>query len=248
MPIPLAQARALVADLGSTQIATLFAQAHARHVLHEVGEAEENFPAFDLVLDDKVTVAAYALLAAGCSIIEQGERHEGAAAVETAASLIQYAHGPTARESRESAFHVLVAGMGFYAAGHYSRAFVTIRAIEEQTPAARVIAAFLRKNTKDLIEALNDVLLRETPVLDDQLELDEWAITVAIGRAIALALEFILTGVDGALDEIDGQLADAAVVAETGMHPAWWWITRLLRLMIADLDGASPWNIPAAIL
>jgi len=243
MPIPLTRARALIADLGSTQIATLFAQAHARHVLHEVGEAADNFPAFDVVLDDKVTVAAYALLAAGCSIIEQGERHEGAAAVERAASLIQYAHGPTARESRESAFHVLVAGMGFYAAGHYSRAFVTIRAVEEQTPAARVIAAFLRKNTPQLIEALNDVLLRDPPVFDDQLDLDEWAITVAIGRAVAIALEFILADVDGALDESDRQLADAAIVAETGAHPAWWWITRLLRLMIADLDGASPWNI-----
>jgi hypothetical protein len=97
MPIPLAQARALVADLQTAQIATLFAQAHAKHVLHEVKETEDNFPAFDAVLDDKVTVAAYALLAAGCSIIEQGERSEGAAAMERAASLLHYVHGPAPR-------------------------------------------------------------------------------------------------------------------------------------------------------
>lgn len=243
MSIPLARARRLVADLGGTQIATLFAQAHARHVLHEVGEAAENLPAFDPILDDKVTVAAYALLAAGCSIIEHGERHEGAAAVERAASLLQYAHGPATRESRESAFHVLVAGMAFYAAGHYSRAFVAIRTIEGQAPAARVVAAFLRKNTAELINALNEVLLRDTPVFEDQVELDEWAITIAISRAIAIALEFNITGPDGALGESGRHLSDAAIVAETGAHPAWWWITRLLRLMITDLGGASPWNV-----
>jgi hypothetical protein len=178
--IPLAQARALVADLQTAQIATLFAQAHAKHVLHEVKETEDNFPAFDPVLDDKVTVAAYALLAAGCSITEQGERSEGAAAMERAASLLHYVHGPSVTDSRESGFHVLVAGMAFYGAGHYSRAFVTIRGIEEQTPAARVIAAFLRKDVGSLIERLNDVLLRDAPVVEDEAELDDQAITVSV--------------------------------------------------------------------
>jgi DEAD/DEAH box helicase len=242
VPIPLTQARALVADLGSAQISTLFAQAHARHVLHEVDEAAENFPAFDIDLNDKVTVAAYALLAAGCSIIEQAERQEGTAAVERAASLIHYAHGPSATQSKESSFHVLVAGMAFYAAGQYSRAFVTIRAIEAQTPATRVIAAFLRKDIAQLVKELNAVLLH-APVLDDKLKLDEWAITVAISRAVAISLEFVHTGSDGALAELKRQLADAAIVAKTGAHPAWWWITRLLHLMMVDLHGASPWNI-----
>src|SRR6266542_5475069 len=113
MPIPLEQARAVVTNLRAQQVATLFAQAHAKHVLHEVKESTENFPAFDANLDDKVTFSAYALLAAGCSIIEQGDRPEGAAAIERAASLLHYAHGPTAKESRDSGFHVLVAAMAF---------------------------------------------------------------------------------------------------------------------------------------
>jgi hypothetical protein len=188
MPIPLEQARALVAGLRAPQVVTLFAQAHAKHVLHEVKEATENFPAFDPNLDDKVTFAVYALLAAGCSVIEQGDRAEGAAAIERAASLLYYIHGPAERDSRESGFHVLVAAMAFYAAGHYSRAFVTVRAIEEQTPAARTIAAFLRKDIVSLVDRLNEVLLRDPPQFEDQLELDEWAITVAISRAAAVAL------------------------------------------------------------
>src|SRR3990172_4088162 len=131
MPIPLNQARGLGANLRAPEVTILFAQAHARHVLQEVKEALENFPAFDPRLDDKSTFSAYALLAAGCSIIEQGDRTEGGAAVERAASLLHYVHGSNASASRESDFHVLVAAMAFYSARQYSPAFFTIPSIHE---------------------------------------------------------------------------------------------------------------------
>lgn len=243
MSIPVEQARTLIANLRVPQIATLFAQAHAKHVLHEVKEAPGNFPAFDPSLDDKVTFSVYALLAAGCSLSEQGDRAEGASAMERAASLLHYAHGPAARESRESGFHVLVAAMAFYAAGHYSRAFVTIRAIEEQTAAARIIGAFLRKDIASLIGRLNDVLLRDTPRFEDQSDLDEWAVTLAIARAVAVSIEFTFISDGEALAYADSQLANAATIASCGGHGAWWWVVRLLRLMLVDLGDASPWRV-----
>lgn len=243
MPIPLHQAQSLIQSFQVPRIINLFAQAHAKYVLHEVGEDPSNFPPFDPNLPDKVTVAAYALMAAGCSFIEADGRAEGAPTLERAASLLHYAHGPTARESRESCFHVLVASMGFYAAGHYSRSFVTIRQVEEQTLAAGIIAAYIRKDVAALIASINRVLLRETPTFEDEVDLDEWAITVAVARAGALALDLIFTGNSDALHEADRQLADAAIVASCGNHSAWWWIVRLFRLMLGDLGEASMWNV-----
>jgi hypothetical protein len=190
-----------------------------------------------------VTFAAYGLLAAGCSVVEHGDRVMGSSALEQAASLLQYIHGPLAVDARESGFHMLVAAMTFYAAGHYSRAFVAIRVLEGQTPAARIIGAFLRKDTASLVNRLNEVLLRDSPSFEDQLDLDEWAITVAISRAIALALEFTFTGAENALGLADEQLRDAALIASTGSHPAWWWVIRLLRLMLGDLAEASLWRV-----
>ena len=243
MPIPLERARAMLAEFETTQVANLFAQAHAKHVLYEVRELPSNFPTFDPNLDDKVTFAGYGLLAAGCSIVEQGDRGTGASALERGASLLQYVHSPLTTESRESAFHVFVAAMAFYAGGHYSRAFVAMRAVEEQTMAARIISAFLRKETSPLIERLNAVLLRDAPQFDDQADLDEWAITLAIARAVAVTVEFTFIGTADVLILADEQLRDAAVVAANGGHPAWWWVVRLLRLMIADLGDASPWRV-----
>src|ERR1700757_3801226 len=104
MPIPLEQARTVIAQLQVPQVANLFAQAQAKHVLHEVGELLENFPAFDPELEDKVTFTAYALLAAGSSMVEQGDRAEGASQLERAASFLQDVHGPHVKNSRESGF------------------------------------------------------------------------------------------------------------------------------------------------
>lgn len=243
MPIPLQQANAILADFRTPRLANLFAQAHAKHVLHEVRELPSNFPAFDPNLDDKVTFASYSLLAAGCSLVEQGDRATGAAALEQGASLLHYVHVPLTRDSRESGFHVFVAAMAFYAAGQYSRAFVGIRAVEEQTVAAQIIAALLRKDVAALIDRVNEVLLRDLPPFEDQLSLDEWAITLAVARASGLTLDFTFTGAADVLSFADEQLRDAASIASTGNHPAWWWVVRLFRLMIADLGDASTWRV-----
>lgn len=194
MTISREHAEAAIANLTTPEINHLYAQAHARYVLMEVEEDPTNFPAFDAVLDDKVTFAAYGLLACGCSLIEQDQRADGARILEQSASLLEYVHGHASAESRESGFHRFVSGMALYAAGHYSRAFVVIGDMEAYTPATRIIAAFLRKDVGALVERLNEVLLRETPHFEDQIELDEWALTIATARAVALALEFALTG------------------------------------------------------
>lgn len=93
MTIPLEQARNVVAFLReSGRIQNLFAQSHAKYVLYEVNELPDNFPSFDSQLEDKITFTAYALLAAGCSMLEQQSILEGITVVETAASLLQNAH------------------------------------------------------------------------------------------------------------------------------------------------------------
>jgi len=215
MTIPLQLAQAALAEYGAQRTAKLFAQAQAKHVLHEVEELPENFPAFDPALDDKVTFAAYGILAAACSVVEQGDRNQGVSGLERAASLLQYVHGPHAIASRESAFHVFIAAMAFFAAGQYSRAFVAIRGVEQHTLAAQIVGAFLRKDASTLIDRLNQVLLRESAIEDEQLELNEWAITVAVARAVAIVSDFTLTGTAEAFDRAD------LVIFVDVRDPAW---------------------------
>lgn len=242
MTIPLEQAQRVVTSLQAGRIQNLFAQSHAKHVLHEINESPDNFPPFDKQLEDKVTFTAYALLAASCSLLEQKTIEEGASGLEMAAVLLQNVHGPFVEESRESSFHALVSSMAFYAAGHYSRAFVAIRQVESTTKEAGVIAAFIRKDFKSLIQRLNGILLQDIPEFEDQTNLDQWAITIAIARSLAYTLEFIMTGVEDIRSEIGRTLEDASVIAMAGLSPSHWWIVRLLKLMLQKLSDESLWK------
>lgn len=132
--------------------------------------------------------------------------------------------------------------MAFYAAGQYSRAFVSIQQVEDTTETASIITSFIRKDTTNLIQGLNRILLLDRLDFEDQADLDEWVITVAIARSIASVLEYVFTGTPDLLDEADQTLQDASLIATSALSPAHWWIVRLLRLMFGNLGDASLWK------
>ena len=242
MSLPVQHAREVVQSMYLGNVRHLVAQAKAKQVLREVHELPVNFPPFTADLDDRVTFVAYALLAAGCSMIEQGESADGYAELQSSADLLESAHRTEARNDRASGFHCLIGAMAFYACGQYSRAFVLIKDVEAITPAAGVIASFLRKDSLLLIARLNAVLLTPPPEFDDSNKLDEWALTTTLARAVSLAFEHGFSGQAEFLESADAVLQDAMIISENGSHPAFWWFARLLRLMLNDYRRGSLWN------
>lgn len=241
MPQPVERALQLLDVLRSDRFSNLFAQAHAKQVLYEVGEEPQNFPAFDIDLDDRITFAAYTFLAVGCSLIEHERRQEGAEALQQGAALLVASHSSFAGASRESGFHVLIAAMAFYAAGHYSRAFVTVNVVEAQTDAAAIIALFLRKDFAALLLRLSAVLLSGEQPTEESPE--EQVVTEVIARTVTQCLEFIVGGDrETTLDAAREELRYAMTFAADARHPSWWWVLRLLLLMLDDLAQASPWS------
>jgi hypothetical protein len=167
MSLPIEHSRLVARSMRSKPIRNLIAQSKAKQVLREVRELPANFPQFYDDLDDRVTFVAYALLAAGCSMIELGELAEGYQEMHSAADLLESAHRTEVNSDALSCFHCLVGAMAFYACGQYSRAFVLLKGVEHLTPSAGIVASFLRKDTSTLIERLNHILLAEEPEFED---------------------------------------------------------------------------------
>jgi hypothetical protein len=211
--------------------------------LREVREKPENFPNFAPDLDDRVTFAAYAFLAAGCSLIEQGETTEGHTVLHTAADILESAHRTEIGKEQTNALHCLIGAMAFYACGQYSRAFVLIKNVEEATPAAGIIASFLRKDRSHLITQLNAVLLPLPPEFENSNQFDDWALTTCVARAVSLATEYAFCGKAELLDNADAILHDTMAISVGGSHPAFWWLARLLRLMLKDYGNGSLWSV-----
>lgn len=224
-------------------IRNLVAQSKAKQVLREVNEIPEHFPNFESGLDDRVTFIAYGRLAAGCSLVEMGEATEGHAELDAAADTLESAHRTEVGKESESAFHCLIGAMAFYACGQYSRAFVLIRNVEEVTPAAAIIAAFLKKDRAQLISKLNAVLLAQTPAFDDQNQFNDWALSMCVARAISLIAEHAISGQKELLASADSILQDAMLISEGGSDASFWWQCRLLRLMLKDYADEALWSV-----
>lgn len=243
MSIPVVQARELARSLRSSRIQNLVAQSKAKQVLRDVAESQENYPNFEPDLDDRITFIAYGLLAAGCSLIEQLQVAEGRNELRAAADMLESAHRSEAGNHSPSALHCLIAAMAFYSCGQYSRAFFVIRQVEWSTVAAKLVGAFLRKDFKHFITTVNGVLLVQEPTFDESREYDDWALTVCVGRSLSLAVEYAFTGDKRLLAQADSVLRDAMIISEGASHPAYWWLARLLRLMLADYGTSSLWSV-----
>jgi hypothetical protein len=244
MAVPPDVARAALSEYASSTVGSLASQGYAKHVLKEVSESPSNYPNFAANLEDKLTFLAYDLLSLGCSLMESGDSIEGAKSVFQGASLLAQAYDPLATDDEEGGYHLLIAAMAFYCAGHYSRAFIGVRSVEAVTPAGRIVASFLRKDTCRLIENLNVVLLSDLNP-EEAAELEEQAIAIGLARAVALAFEFVLEGQRALLDVAMQHLRDARTVAELTSRPGWWWIVRLMQLIVGDIGQSSMWqNLP----
>jgi hypothetical protein len=243
MSLPVENAYFVAWSMRTSRIRNLVAQSKAKQVLREVRELPENYPGFEADLDDRVTFVAYGLLAAGCSLVEQGAVQEGHAELQAAADILESAHRTEARNNRLSALQCLIGAMAFYACGQYSRAFVLIGNIENLTPCCGIIASFLRKDRATLIHRLNDVLLADPPASDDLRLFDDWALTTCVARAVALVSEHTVSGDAAILAGADAVLSDAMVISEASSDPAFWWLARLLRLMFKDYGNGSLWTV-----
>lgn len=243
MSLPVKYAMEVVELMRSKTVRNFIAQAKAKQILREVHELPDNFPAFTVSIDERVTFIAYRRLTAGCSLIEQGESAVGYSELQSAADMLESAHRTEAKNDLASGFHCLIGAMAFYACGQYSRAFVLIKDVETVTPVAGVIASFLRKASSQTISRLNAVLLAPTPELDDSGKFDEWALTVILARAVALVFEHGYSGDARLLKIADAILQDAVIISEASSYPAFWWIARLLKLMLHDYGRGSLWNV-----
>lgn len=243
MSLPVENARQLAQSMQAVGIRNLIAQSKAKQVLREVNEIPEHFPKFEPELDDRVTFVAYGRLAAGCSLIEMGEVAEGQAGLHAAADILESAHRTEVGKASASALHCLIGAMAFYACGQYSRAFVLIRKVEEATPSAAIIAAFLKKDRSLLISKLNAVLLAQTPEFDDQNQFNDWALSMCVARAISLIVEHTISGQQELLASADTILHDGMLISEGGSNTSFWWQFRLLRLMLKDYADGSLWSV-----
>lgn len=242
MSISIDYARRMVASFESSTLRNIVGQAKAKQVLKDVNELQENYPDLRPDLEERATFAAYRMLSAGCSLVEQQQFSEGYAQLHAAGDLLESIYRVSDAKETGSGFHCLVGSLAFYACGHYSRGFIIIKGVEPKTPIAGALASFLRRDTSKLVEHITAILIsrrEEEPAADTY----EIALSVTIARVLALVLEHSITGTPAYLENASAALQDAMIISDGRSDPSYWWIARLLKLILDDYGKRSLWKL-----
>lgn len=232
----------LLADLeqdSSTQ--NFIAQADARYILLSVNEPLENFPRFRENLDEGLDTIAYSYLAIGCSFAENSEtRHMSYKALEKAATILEHNHLSVRNRNTYSRYHILISGLAYYASCHYSKSFVLLSQAQYDTPISKITYFILTKKIEPLLEAIDGILLP-----DDYIEASDdkeaHIYNYLFAKSILLIVRYLHYGENKYLHQSVEIIDDLLRLAIIDEDPAFWWVIRLLRIIVNNFTDNSLW-------
>ncbi len=164
----------------------LIAQIDARHILEQTFEKKDNYPKFDVHLQEKITHLAYLEIMVGCSLIEQDDDKRGYEYLEKAGKLIGDAFLYEGDDITRN-FQLLIGGMALYASNQYSRAFVMLKSVKGQDIVSKMVVAFLRKDIVTLERTATQIFFEAG-------DCDELVFEKELSRAFLTLISYIRFG------------------------------------------------------
>ncbi len=211
------------------------AQANARYILYGVRENEANFPQFKPKLTEKTHQQAYLCLEVACRFYESGRVQEASAYFERGAELLEHNNVTLVNEDDLTNFNRLVCSLSYYCANQYSKAFILLKDRIYETPISRLLWFFLTKRLVALEEQAK-IILQSSKNTEY-----EAVYEILLARVMALTVNYYYYGQSQYLENAYDTIKDAFELALMGSDPATWWLFRLVRVIIAEINNSSLW-------
>lgn len=220
-----------------TTYKTLQAQVNARYILYGVHEDEANFPLFDRRLTFRTENMAYLCLEVACTYYINARREKASEYFNRGALLLEYDYANSQIESEVRGFNLMVCGLAYYCAHHYSKAFVTISKGRYDGRISEMVFSFLKRRFGNLESEIKEILLPEENDKGENTPLD-----ILLARAFSLMLNYFYYGNQHYLDEAIAILKDATELALLEEDVETWWIFRLLSIVFDGFNESSLWK------
>ena len=214
-----------------------YAQANAKHILMSVDTNLADYPRFNPRLSDQVDAQAYLYLEIGAGLYST-DRERAVYALEKGAQLIEYNHTDRINQVLTSNYNLLVGALAYYCARQYSKSFILLKRVEENTGFARLIKALLSKELILLRSMLNDILIVNRDIIDDYNN----AALIIFAEALSLLLHYVETGDKSLIARVDGDLSSLQRLSEIDKAPNTWWVFRLMRIVVDTINENSLWT------
>lgn len=225
----------------------LIAQANARYILYNTSEIIENFPKYT-IKDDKLNLLAFHYLNLGCRFIENEHIKNGMLPLEKGASILENVHGSPKVVTKLGNYYGLISALSYYVCFQYSKAFILIKKIENDTIISNIVSLFLSRNYRQLLELINSMMVNEIysdeylSKNEDELESSKNIYEIIIAKSLNNYIKYFYTGDKYLLELAKSNLKSLKEIAEIKNEPDVWWVVRLLIIITDGISQASLWS------
>lgn len=232
----------------------LIAQGDSRYILFNVNEEPENFPNYSAGLDAKLTNIALSYYSIGCTFAENDEIESALYPLEKGATILENVHSPLDNRTAYSSYFVLTSSLAYYASHHYSKSFIVLKNIEQETTITKLVSLFLKRKYSMLSKTLVELFLSQeiSDNIISALEDDDLAnskiYTLILAKSLSSLLEFIYSGNEAWLNKAKESLKDLLEIAEIDEEPSLWWVIRLFKIIIDGFYNNSLWKTVLPLL
>jgi hypothetical protein len=224
-------------------VQNFISQGSSRYILLNVDEPPENFPKYTNQIDKRLDNIAFAYISAGCKLFESNEFATGINALIKGAQILEFIHRPIQLRRQNSTYFLLISSLAYYSANQYSKSFILLNKIEQNSKDALIIASFLKKDYSSLINNINSVLLHDNSTgIEHENDLFQNFISFLIAKIFSNLCEYSFSGEQKWIENSHQLIQDLLEYAEINHAPTVWWIAKLLIILANELEGSSTWN------
>jgi replicative superfamily II helicase len=225
----------------------LIAQANARYILYNTAESRDNFPKYT-IKDDKLNLLAFHYLNLGCRFIENEYLKNGIFPLEKGASILENIHGSPEVKTNLGNYYGLISALSYYVCFQYSKAFILIKKIENDTVISKIVSLFLSRNYQELQEIINSMTVNEIYTDDylsennEEIDSSKNIYEITIAKSLNNFIKYFYTGDKYLLELAKTNLKNLKIITEIKNEPDVWWLVRLLIIITDGISEASLWD------
>jgi len=225
----------------------LIAQANARYILYNTSESIDNFPKYT-IKDDKLNLLAFHYLNLGCRFVENKHLKNGVFSLEKGASILENIHGSPEVKTNLGNYYGLISALSYYVCFQYSKAFILIKKIENDTVISKIVSLFLSRNYHQLLEEINNMMVDEIYTdeylanNEDEIDSNKKIYEITIAKSLNNFIKYFYTGEKYLLELAKSNLEKLKIISEIKNEPDVWWVVRLLIIITDGISEASLWN------
>lgn len=222
------------------------AQLNARYILFNTNESKDTFPNYS-VKDDNMSLLAFQYLNLGCRLVEQEKILESSEALEKGSQILEYIYGSENNDISFRKYYVLISSLGYYSAFQYSKSFILIKKIENDTTISKLFSLFLQRRFNELQDYINTIIINDDYIKlsksDDYDETPDRIYEIVIARSLSKIISYLNFGEAILLENAKTELTTLKEIAKSLENVDIWWVIRLILIIISGIEKASLWNV-----